>query len=241
MSVRWHTYPDPRAAAEACAHHIAGLLDEALAGQEHATLAVSGGNTPRLMFQYLVAARVPWTRVHLLWVDERCVPPTDPESNYKMAEECLIRPAHIPSRQVHRIHGELLPDRGAVRYSDDLREFFGVDEGEMPHIDIVHLGMGADAHTASLFPGEPLIRDRERLAAAVYVDKLSQWRVTMMPGVLMHAKHTVFLVAGADKADAVRAVFQEEYDPMKYPAQMASHHGRRVAWFLDQPAAKLMD
>jgi 6-phosphogluconolactonase len=111
----------------------------------------------------------------------------------------------------------------------------------MPHFDMIHRGMGADAHMASLFPGEPLIDDREGIAAAVFVRHLNAWRVTLLPGVLLAAKHNVFLVTGADKAEAVRAVFHEEYDPKKYPAQMASHHGRGVSWFLDEAAAKLMD
>jgi 6-phosphogluconolactonase len=86
-----------------------------------------------------------------------------------------------------------------------------------------------------------LIDDREGIAAAVYVEKFHQWRVTLLPGALLAAKHTVFVVVGDDKAEAVRAVFQEEYDPKKYPAQIASHHGRGVTWFLDEPAARLMD
>lgn len=241
MSVRWHTYPDPRSAAQACAHHIVGILEEALSGQDCATVALSGGHTPKLLFEELVATGFRWDRVHLFWVDERSVPPNDPLSNYRLAEQDLIGPAHIPHRQVHRINGELLPEHAARRYVDDIREFFGLDEGEMPHFDIVHRGMGADAHTASLFPGDPLIDDRERIAAAVFVKKLSQWRVTLLPGPLMTAKHTVFLVAGEDKAQAVRDVFQGEYDPKRFPAQMASHHARRVAWFLDQAAASLMD
>ena len=241
MSVRWHTYPDPKATAQASAHHITGILEEVLSGQEHASLALSGGNTPQLMFSELVASGFRWDRVHLFWVDERCVPPGDPLSNYGHAEHDLIIPAHIPKHQVHRISGELLPSHAAERYVEEIREFFALEAGEIPHFDIVHLGMGADAHTASLFPGEPLLDDRDRIAAAVYAEKLQQWRVTLLPGVLMNAKHTVFLVAGGDKADAVRAVFKEEYDPKKYPAQMASHHGRRVAWFLDQAAAALMD
>jgi 6-phosphogluconolactonase len=101
--------------------------------------------------------------------------------------------------------------------------------------------MGPDAHSASLFPGEPLIEDREHIAAAVHVEKLKQWRVTLLPGVLLAAKHTVFLVTGTDKAQAVRNVFHEEYDPQTYPAQIASHHARRVAWFLDEAAASMMD
>jgi 6-phosphogluconolactonase len=241
MSVRWHTYPDPRAAAQACARHISGILEEVLSGQEHATLALSGGGTPQLMFAELVASGFRWERVHLFWVDERCVPPADPLSNYGHADRALIVPARIPKQQVHRIYGELLPSHASERYVEEIREFFDLEAGEMPHFDVIHLGMGADAHTASLFPGDPLIDDRERIAAPVYVEKLKQWRVTLLPAVLMAAKHTVFLVAGAEKAEAVRAVFREEYDPRKYPAQMASHHGRRVAWFLDQAAATLMD
>ena len=241
MSVRWHTYPDPRATAQACAHHITGILEEVLSGQDHATLALSGGSTPDLLFEELVASGFRWDRVHLFWVDERSVPPADPLSNYGHCERLLIHPARIPKHQVHRIYGELVSAHAADRYIEEIRDFFGLEEGDLPHFDIIHRGMGADAHTASLFPGDPLIDDRDRIASPVYAEKLKQWRVTLLPGVLMAAKHTVFLVAGADKAEAVREVFKEEYDPKKYPAQMASHHGRRVAWFLDQAAAALMD
>jgi 6-phosphogluconolactonase len=241
MSVRWHTYADPKATAQACAHHVLGILEEVLSGQEHATLAVSGGSTPKLMFEEMVAKGFRWDRVHLFWVDERCVPPADPLSNFGHAEHDLIQPAHIAHRNVHRIYGEMQPAHAAQRYIEDIGEFFELEPGALPHFDVVHLGMGEEAHTASLFPGEPLIDDRENIAAAVYVNKVKQWRVTLLPGVLIAAKHTVFLVAGGDKADAVRAVFKEEYDPKKYPAQIASHHGRRVAWFLDEAAAADMD
>ncbi len=241
MSVRWHTYPDAAAAADACAHHILNLLEEALAGQEMAALAVSGGSTPKRMFDSLTAARFKWDHVHVFWVDERGVPPTDAASNYKLTQEHLLQPAHIPMRQVHRIMGEMQPWHAARRYEEEIREFFGLEEGEMPHFDVVHRGMGPDAHSASLFPGDPLIQDRERIVGATYTDKFSQWRITLLPGALLAAKHTVFLVAGDDKKEAVRAVFHEEYDPMKYPAQIASHHGRGVTWFLDQAAAQLMD
>jgi len=240
MSAHWFTAPDPMGAAEACAHHVLNLLDEAIAGQEFATFAVSGGSTPKLLFQKLAGAKL-WDHVHLFWVDERCVPPTDPASNYKLAEEYLIKPARIPQRMVHRIFGEIPPQKAADRYAEDIGEFFGLDEGEMPRFDLVHRGMGPEAHTASLFPGDPLIDDRERIAAAVFVPKLNSWRVTLLPGALLAAKHTVFLVAGADKKEAVRAVFKEEYNPKKYPAQIASHHGRGVTWFLDQAAAELLE
>jgi 6-phosphogluconolactonase len=241
MSAHWYTSPDAAGAAEACAHHVVSILDEVLAGQDFATFAVSGGSSPRLLFQKLAAIPFRWDHVHLFWVDERCVPPTDPASNYKLADDYLIKPAHIPQRHVHRIVGEIAPKAAAERYTAEIREFFGLEDGDMPHFDLVHRGMGPDAHTASLFPGDPLIDDREHIAAAVFAPKFNQWRVTLLPGVLLAAKHTVFLVAGEDKSETVRAVFKEEYDPSKYPAQIASHHGRGVTWFLDEAAAKLLD
>jgi 6-phosphogluconolactonase len=241
MSAQWQRLRDANTAAEAGARHIIGLLEEALSGQDSATFAVSGGTTPKLMFQKLAATRFPWEKVHIFWVDERSVPPTDVASNFKLADDFLIQPAHIPHRNVHRVMGELPPAAAAKRYAAEIREFFGLEGSEMPRFDVVHRGMGPDAHSASLFPGEPLIDDREGIAAAVYVEKFHQWRVTLLPGALMAAKHTVFVVAGDDKAEAVRAVFQEEYDPKKYPAQIAPPQGRGVTWFLDEAAARLMD
>ncbi len=241
MTARRFISPDPAAAAAACAQHVVAILDEVIAGREFATFAISGGSTPRLLFEQLAATRFAWQRVHLFWVDERLVPPTDAASNYKMADDYLIRPAHIPQRNVHRIVGEIAPKLAASRYAADIREFFGLEEGDMPHFDLVHQGMGPDGHTGSLFPGSPLIEDREDIAAAVFAPQFNQWRVTLLPGPLLAASHTVFLVAGADKAETVRAVFQEEYDPKKYPAQIASHHPRGIAWFLDEPAARLLD
>lgn len=240
MSVHWHSYPDAREAAEAAARYILTQLDQTLAGKEYATLAVSGGSTPKLLFAELVKTRYRWERVHLFWVDERAVPPANPQSNFKLAEEFLINPAHFPRRNVHRIPAELTPDRAAEHYVQDIRNFFQLEEGELPHFDIVQQGMGPDAHTASLFPGEPLLDDREGIAAAVYAEKMAQWRITLLPGVLLAARHTVFLVSGEDKAEAVRAVFNDEYDPRRLPAQVVSHHGRGVAWFLDDAASWLL-
>lgn len=239
-----HIYPDAQKAAEACAHSIVGLLEDRLSGESYATLAISGGSTPKLMFPELAKAKLNWRDVHVFFVDERGVPPNDPQSNYLLAEQFLIRPAHISKANVHRVHAELRPEEAAKQYAAEIRTFFGLGadtrSGELPHFDVVHRGVGPDAHTASLFPGEPLIDDRENIAAAVYVEKLSQWRITMLPGVLLAARHTVMLVAGEDKADAVHAIFEEPYDPKKYPAQITAHHGRSVTWFMDEPAARLM-
>jgi len=126
----------------------------------------------------------------------------------------------------------------ADMYVDEIRNFFKLQPGELPKFDVIQRGMGPDAHTASLFPGEPMIGDREKIAAAVRVEKLSQWRITLLPASLLAAHHTAVLVAGEDKAAAVHSVFEEPYDPKQYPAQLGMREGRDVVWFLDRAAAQ---
>lgn len=237
MSVQWHEAPDAAAAAEAAAHHVLGKLEDALAGQDVATMALSGGSSPKELFRVLAAARFRWDRVHIFWVDERSVPPDHADSNFRMAQEFLLGPARIAKNHIHRIHGELRPEVAAQRYEQEIRDFFKLEPDTLPDFDVVQLGLGPDAHTASLFPGEPLIEDRAGIAAAVYVEKFNTWRVTLLPGVLLAARHTFFLSTGAEKADAVRAVLNEPYSPQRWPAQILTHHGRNVAWFIDHAAA----
>ena len=241
MSASYQTCQNAPAAAEACASQIVTLLEAALAGQELTTLAVSGGTSPKPMFDRLAASNLPWNRIHLFFVDERVVPPSDPASNFKMVNEHLILPARIPQPNVHRIAGELDPEAAAQHYAEQIRRFFGLRQGEPPRFDLVHRGMGPDAHTASLFPGDPLIEDRQGIAAATFAPQFRQWRVTLLPGVLVAARHTVLLVTGEDKQEALRSVIQGEYDPMKYPAQIGTRLGLNVAWFLDQAAAALIE
>jgi 6-phosphogluconolactonase len=239
MSMHWHTYATVERAAEACCRHILPRLEEALAGQGQATIAVSGGSTPALLFQHLAATGFDWKRVHLFWVDERAVPPTDAESNYLLAETHFIKPARFPHRNVHRIHGEQRPELAATQYTQDIEDIFGLQSGELPMFDLIHLGLGADAHIASLFPSEPMIENRDRIAGAVYVEKLGKWRITLLPGVLLKARHVLMLTGGADKAEAVRNVFEAPYDPSRFPAQLIAHHHRHVTWFIDEAAASL--
>lgn len=241
MSIHRHKYPDAVGAAEACARNLLARLETATAGEGAATLAISGGSSPVPMFQALAKQRFDWSRVHLFWVDERAVPFTDPQSNYKLADDHFITPARFPRRNVHRVETELRPDEAARRYAEDIRSFFGLGESDLPHFDVIHRGIGADAHTASLFPGEPRIDDREGIAAAVWVEKMGQWRITLLPSVLRAARNTVVLAVGADKAQAVHDVFEEPYDPKRLPAQLGFHDGRVVAWFLDEAAGRLID
>lgn len=224
------TFDTARAAAEHCAAQILEYLSES----PHSTLAISGGSSPRAMFEIFAATQFDWNRVQLFWVDERCVPSDDPQSNFKLANDTWLAPAKFPVSNIHRVQTERDPQEAAEVYADELRLVFG--EG-IPKFDVIHRGMGPDAHTASLFAGEPLIDDREGLAAAVYVEKLNSRRVTLLPAVLLAAKHTVMLVAGADKAQPLSDVLYGPHDPKKFPCQLTERDGGEVAWFLDRAAA----
>ena len=230
----------PEDVAGACGAYILESLAEALKSGPHATLAISGGSSPRLLFTKLAKAGFDWTNVHFFWVDERCVPPTDNQSNFKLADETLLTPARISKYNVHRVHGEMTPDEAAVRYIEEIRAFFHIGEHELPVFDLIHRGIGPDAHTASLFPGEPLIANRTGIAAAVWVEKMRSHRVTLLPGVLLAARRTVLQVAGQDKAEAVHNILKGPEDPFQFPGQLATRDSDKAVWFLDtQAAAKL--
>jgi 6-phosphogluconolactonase len=232
MSVRRIESADEGAAAEACAQHVLAILGEAVRANGRATLAVSGGSSPKRLFARMAAAKFNWRGVHIFWVDERCVPPTDGASNYKLVKEYLLEPAGIPETQVHRVVGEIAPEEAARRYADEIRAFFSLAESALPRFDALHRGVGPDAHTASLFPGDPLIDDRAGIAAATFAAKFNQWRVTLLPGALLAAIHTVVYAPGPDKAEALGHVFGDEYDPKKYPSQIGLRDGGEMTWFL---------
>jgi 6-phosphogluconolactonase len=225
-----------QSAAECCAY-ILENLSNSLRSQPHATLAISGGNTPKLLFSQLAKSGFDWSNIHIFWVDERCVAPTDNQSNFKLANETLLAPARISKYNVHRIHGEMTPDEAAVHYMEEIRQFFSLAQQELPVFDLVHRGIGPDAHTASLFPGEPLIANYTGIAAAVWVEKLRSHRVTLLPGVLVAAKRTVLQVAGQDKAEPVYNVLNGPTDPFQFPCQIATRGSDKAVWFLDKAAA----
>jgi 6-phosphogluconolactonase len=222
------SYPDSLSAAEACGQKTLDLLARAIAARQRATLAISGGSSPRPMFELFAKSGFPWERVQICWVDERCVPPSDPQSNFRLANETWLAQGKVPEGNIHRVPTELEPREAARQYAETVRTFVGAA------FDVIHRGIGPDGHTASLFPGEPLIQDHEGVAAAVWVEKMHQWRVTLLPGVLEAARHTVVLATGADKAEALDAVLRGPYDPMKYPAQIGAR-GENTIWFTDVP------
>ncbi len=229
----------PQQSAQDCSRFILDALTNTLRDSPRATLAISGGSTPKLLFAEMAKAAFDWSKVHIFWVDERCVVPTDSQSNFKLANDTLLQAAKIPAANVHRVFGELPPEEGAARYNSDIKAFFGLSEGQLPVFDVLHRGMGPDAHTASLFPGEPLIANRSGVAAHVWVEKMKMDRVTLLPGVLFAAKLTVLQVSGDDKAEAVRQVLKEPEDLFRYPCQIASRDEKAI-WFLDRAAAAML-
>ncbi len=173
--------------------------------------------------------------IELFWVDERMVPPTDSESNYRMTRESLLDAISMPESRIHRIAGEMSPEDAMTTYIGEIRRVFGIrqDSDELPVFDVIQRGMGPDMHTASLFPGEPLILNQTDIAAAVWVPKMGQHRVTLLPGVLERARQTLYLVSGADKAAGLRSVLREPPNPLQRPAQIASD---AMAWYVDELA-----
>jgi len=220
------------------------------------SVALSGGSTPRDLFTLLAtqefSSQVDWSRVHLFWGDERCVPPDHPDSNFKMANDALISRVPIPAENVHRVRAEIAPEDAAREYEETIRAFLDGDErGEtrikqensrksasirVPVFDLVLLGLGSNAHTASLFPHTPVLGETSRWVAAQYVDTLNTYRITFTPPLINAAKNILFLVAGADKANAVYAVLRGNYSPDEYPAQLIQPTQGKVTWLLDQAA-----
>jgi 6-phosphogluconolactonase len=226
--------PTPLEAARACGNAMLNIFREAIDARGKATVAVSGGTTPKLLFQHFAASGFDWSHVHLFWVDERAVPPGDPQSNYTLAHDNWLAPVDFPAANTHRIEAELPVAAAAVRYASVIRNHFG---SQPPVFDVIQQGMGADAHTASLFPGEPLIHDTAGITAAVYIEKLSSARITLLPAVLKAARNTMMLVTGADKADGLRRALHGPETLLETPVQLTRSHAGNVTWFLDEAAA----
>jgi len=234
MATEIFRFPTARDAAISCGDRILQILDDARRHRGIALLAVSGGSTPRLMFESMAKRGFDWNRVELFWVDERMVPPTDSQSNYRMTREALLDAIRLPAVQVHRIAGEMAPPDACAKYIEEICGTFKLSAGQLPVFDVIQRGMGPDMHTASLFPGEPLILNRTDIAAAVWVPKMGQHRVTLLPGVLELARETLCLVSGSDKTSGLRQVMNEPPDTLKRPMQIAS---REMVWYVDELAA----
>jgi 6-phosphogluconolactonase len=263
------TFPTSEALADAVARHIVACAAEAIAANGRFTLALSGGSTPQAAYRRLAKTRLMragfWRLSHILWGDERCVPPDDPRSNYRMAREALLDSVPIPAEQIHRIKGEIDPERAAAEYEQTLRSLLtchperseGSARGRAgdssdpslalrmtpaalrmtASLDLVLLGLGEDGHTASLFPGQPAVRETERWVLAVPAPTGDMWRVTLTPAILNQAKHVTFVVSGASKSQPLAQVIRGPFDPDLLPAQAIRPHEGRLTWMVDEAAA----
>lgn len=237
----------PQALARAAAEEFALQAKRAVAARGSFTVALSGGSTPKGMFLLLandsdLRAQVPWERIAFFWGDERAVPPEHPDSNFRMANESLIVHVPVQPHNIHRIMAELPdPAQAAVEYEHDLRQVLKLEDDELPRFDLVLLGMGAEGHTASLFPGTHALHETTRLVVANWVGKLYSWRITLTPPVINSALNIIFLVSGEEKALALKGVLEGLYEPEQLPAQMIQPTGGRLVWMLDRAAASRLD
>jgi 6-phosphogluconolactonase len=229
--------PDAAALAAAAADHVVEVLRATLARNDFAHVALAGGSTPRAVNALLVAqplrSRIDWTRVVFWFGDERCVPPDDDQSNYKMNRETLLDPLAIHAAQVHRMRGEDDPSAAAADYDVVLRR----ELGEAARLDLILLGMGPDGHTASLFPGTITALDKDKGCIAHYVPKLDGWRITLTPRAINAAHHVAITVGGAEKADALREVLEGPKQTDVYASQLVHPTDGELRWFVDAAAA----
>lgn len=230
----------PQDLFQAAAEEFIRAAGEAVAQRGRFTVALSGGSTPKSLFTLLAAnaaSTLPWTEMFFFWGDERHVPPDDPDSNYRMAQEALLSKAPIPIKNVFRIPSEN-PDAAAAAesYELTLKKFFALKPQELPRFDLILLGVGPDGHTASLFPETAGLSEKSRLVVANWVEKLKTYRITLTLPVLNAARCAAFLVSGIDKAPVVREVLEGKAPREKYPSKLVQPGDGKLIWFVDRAA-----
>jgi len=240
-SVEVRRLATPQDLFQAAADELIHSATAAIASRGRFTVALSGGSTPRSLYTLLAAnasTSLPWDKMFFFWGDERHVPPTDAESNYRMANESLLSKAPIPTANVFRVPAED-PDAAAAAaaYDKTLRKFFAVAPGEVPRFDLILLGMGPDGHTASLFPETDALQEKSRLVVANWVEKFHTHRITFTLPVLNAARCDAFLVSGMDKASALREILEGDAPGEKYPSKLVQPVDGKLIWFVDRAAA----
>ena len=232
------TFPNLESLSQAAAGLFARLAADAVKTRGRFSVALSGGGTPRRAYEILAQPpfreQVSWDCTHVFWGDERCVDPADPRSNTRLAREALLDRVPLPGTQIHPLSCSPSPESGAQNYENLLREFFG---GGPPRLDLIFLGLGENGHTASLFPGDPALNERERWTAPVQVAGENLARVTLTVPLINEAAVVAFLVAGAAKAGVLRKVLQGPRDPRRLPAQLINPGGGELYWLVDREAA----
>lgn len=236
-------YSDSRSFIDGSAAFIAGLAVQAIAERGRFSIALAGGGTPRPIYARLATPGfsdgIEWSKVHVFFGDERCVPPDDSRSNYRMAREALLDHVPLPSGNIHRIRGEDDPSLAALAYEQDVQRLFRTSS--VPEFDLICLGMGDNGHTASLFPGTAALREHVRWVVPQYVEVMTTWRVTFTTVLINAARHVAFLVEGAGKAEMLWNVVEGPYQPDVLPAQLILPASGQLHWLVDAAAATRVD
>jgi 6-phosphogluconolactonase len=243
VTITYRVSPTAAAVAEAAAHFFTTAATKAAASRGMARVAISGGSTPKAMFALLAdpakpfVKQVPWDKLDLYWVDERCVPPDNVESNYRMTSEALLSKVPLAAERIHRMEGELDPEVAAARYESTIRNGFKLEGAETPTFDLVLLGMGDDGHTASLFPHTEALNDLTHIAIANHVPQKDTWRITLTWPVINQGREVAFLIEGSAKTQVLHDVFLGPYQPDTFPSQLIRPASGSLTLLLDTAAA----
>ena len=243
VEVTYSVWNTSDAVARAAARRFLQDAQEAADTRGIARIAISGGSTPKRMFEMLADPdgpflhAVPWDRLALYWVDERSVPPTDKDSNFRMTTEAMLSKVPLKPEQVFRMEGELPPEEAASRYESTLRNSMKLEGAESPAFDLLLLGMGDDGHTASLFPHTAALEEITRLVVANHVPQKDTWRITLTAPVINNARDVAFLIEGAAKTDVLAEVLTGPRDPERLPSQLIRPASGKLSFLLDDVAA----
>ena len=234
-----HIFDDKEIMSENLASWIVKLISETLKEQEFFSLVLSGGETPKLLYQKLASEKyrnkINWKRIRIFWGDERVVPFTDDRNNAKMAFDILLDHIDIPSSQIHMMRTDIEPNFAVKEYRKLLHTFF--DSTDIS-FDLVLLGMGDDGHTLSLFPGSPIIKEHTHWVNSAYNEDQKMFRITLMPKIVNRSSNIAFMVDGSKKAKILQQVLEGEYTPTKLPSQIIKPVNGQLHWFLDKQSAK---
>lgn len=233
-----HIYSTSDEVLQHLADYFVASATKAVADHGRFSVALSGGNSPKKLYELLASPayreQVAWDKVFFFFGDERYVPHTDPDSNYLMAKTAFLEPLRIPLAQIFAFDTTLAPAEAAQQYTQAIQKFFAPDS---PSFDLILMGLGDDAHTASLFPGTSVLQEQAAIAKEVFVEEKQVYRLTMTAPLLNQGKAFAFLVQGENKAAAVQHVLSGEQNPQVFPAQLIAPASGELHWFLDKAAA----
>jgi 6-phosphogluconolactonase len=236
-------FPDSQSMTIAAAETIIKIANAAIQTQGKFTFALAGGSTPKWLYHLLTTEdyerQIDWTKVFFFFGDERNVLPNDEESNFRMAERTLLKPLDINEKQIFRWQTELKNAKEIAKdYTEKIKGFFDLSKNAFPRFDLILLGMGSDGHTASLFPFTKAIKETQKIAVINRIETLYTSRLSLTFPTINNASNAIFLVSGAEKAEALREVLRGEYQPDKFPAQKVKLNNGNLFWMVDEQAAR---